>query len=128
MAGRLFAVLLLSEKSQLSAEELSSMLHASRGSISNTTRMLIQLRLLKRVSVHGDRRQYYQLSNPTALLETGSASIQHFRALLDRAMENSPEESVHARQRIGQYQQLYEFFHTEYASILKRWNEAKKQL
>ena len=80
MAGRIFAVLLTSEKEYMSADEIADYLHASRGSVSTMIRMLVQISLVKRVSVPGERKRYYQLSDPENMLNAGVVIMQHFIA------------------------------------------------
>jgi DNA-binding transcriptional regulator GbsR (MarR family) len=61
MAGRMLGWLLVCDPPHQSAGQLAAALHASNGSISMTTRMLIQAGLVDRVSLRGDRRTYYRL-------------------------------------------------------------------
>ena len=55
MFGRVLGVLMISDPPERSAEELAEELGASRGSISQTTRSLIQMSLVQRWSRPGER-------------------------------------------------------------------------
>ena len=59
MAGRVWAMLLVSNEPHLSAAELQEALGASAGSISNATRGLLDLGLIEQVNVRGERRDYF---------------------------------------------------------------------
>jgi DNA-binding transcriptional regulator GbsR (MarR family) len=59
MAGRVWAMLLLTDASRMSALELRDALGASAGSISGATRYLLDLGLIERVNVRGERRDYF---------------------------------------------------------------------
>ena len=61
MAGRIFGWLLISDPSHQTMHELTEALHASKASISNTTRMLIQMGFVERISLPGHRRDYYRI-------------------------------------------------------------------
>jgi DNA-binding transcriptional regulator GbsR (MarR family) len=59
MAGRVWAMLLVANEPHLSAAELQEALGASAGSISSATRGLLDLGLIERVNVRGERRDYF---------------------------------------------------------------------
>ena len=59
MAGRVWAMLLVMNEPYLSAADLRDALGASAGSISGATRSLLQLGLIERVNVRGERRDYF---------------------------------------------------------------------
>src|SRR5690606_38581826 len=60
IAGRIFGHLLLSSEAQ-SLEDLAKAVRASKGSISQETRLLERLGALERVTRAGDRRVYYRI-------------------------------------------------------------------
>lgn len=62
IAGRIFGHLLLSSEPQ-SLEDLATALQASKGSISQETRVLERLGALERVTHAGDRRVFYQIGD-----------------------------------------------------------------
>jgi DNA-binding transcriptional regulator GbsR (MarR family) len=62
IAGRIFGHLLLSSTPQ-SLEDLAKALQASKGSISQDTRLLERLGALERVTHAGDRRVFYQIGD-----------------------------------------------------------------
>ena len=59
MAGRVWAMLLVMDAPYLSAADLQDALGASAGSISGATRSLLQLGLIERINVRGERRDYF---------------------------------------------------------------------
>lgn len=70
--GRILALLYVSERAEMNATEIVEALGISRGSVSQTTRQLVQLRLVQRVSKPGDRRDYYRV-DPNAWSEAARA-------------------------------------------------------
>lgn len=62
IAGRIFGYLLLSTEPQ-SLEDLANSLQASKGSISQETRLLERVGALERVTHAGDRRVFYQIGD-----------------------------------------------------------------
>ncbi len=60
IAGRIFGLLLLCER-EMSLDEITKELRASKGSASVNTRLLEQRGFIERVSKPGDRRDYYRI-------------------------------------------------------------------
>lgn len=61
IAGRL-AGLFLVEGGPISFSELADRLQASRGSVSTNTRLLVERGIIERVSLPGERQDYFQLA------------------------------------------------------------------
>jgi DNA-binding transcriptional regulator GbsR (MarR family) len=59
IAGRIFALTLITEE-PLSLDDISSRLNVSKASVSNDTRLLERMGFIERLSLPGDRRDYYQ--------------------------------------------------------------------
>jgi DNA-binding transcriptional regulator GbsR (MarR family) len=61
MVGRILGLLMIADPPAQSAEDIATALHASRGSISQATRVLVQLGMVRRFTKPGARRDYFQL-------------------------------------------------------------------
>src|SRR6478609_2342541 len=59
MAGRMWGWLLICEPPEQTAADLAEALHASRGSISGTARILASAGMIRRSRRRGDRREYF---------------------------------------------------------------------
>jgi hypothetical protein len=59
MAGRVWAMLLVMDEPHLSSLDIQNALGASAGSISGASRTLLDLGLIERVNVRGERRDYF---------------------------------------------------------------------
>lgn len=71
IAGRVFGLLIF-DGALVSFGDLATQLQVSRGSISNSIRLLEERGLVKRVSKPGDRQDYFQLgSNPYVTMLKG---------------------------------------------------------
>ena len=62
IAGRIFALTLLSAAPR-SLDDIAESLGVSKASVSNDARLLERLGFLERVSLPGDRRDYYQIAD-----------------------------------------------------------------
>ena len=89
MAGRILGWLLISDPPHQSNIQLSEALMASKGSISTTTRLLIQIGLIERLSLPGVRHDYFRIKPGAShqLLKDTLNRTTAFRQLMERGLE-----------------------------------------
>ncbi|MCU0569164.1 MAG: MarR family transcriptional regulator [Oculatellaceae cyanobacterium Prado106] len=131
MSGRIFGWLLIAEPPYQSNTDLAEGLHASKGSISTMTRMLIQLGLIERVSLPTERRDYFQIK-PHAwsqMTRQRMAQITAFRQLAQRGLDMLATEPPHIKRRLQEMHDIHAFLEKELPLLDERWKEeqAKQQ-
>lgn len=124
MSGRIIGWLLIANPPYQSAEQLAEGLQASKGSISTMTRLLIQFRLIERVAIPGERRDYFAINGNAwlTLFEHRIQSLSTFRRLAERGLrlvENEPPEVRHNLEEIGD---LYSWLEGEMRDVMQRWH------
>lgn len=127
MAGRIFGWLLISAPPQQSLSELAESLQASKGSISTMTRLLIQISLIERMSLPGQRRDYFQIK-PNAwshLAEQRLAQITAFRQLAERGLKLFEDEDP-LRQQLEEMRDIHAFWERELPALNDRWEEVRQ--
>jgi DNA-binding transcriptional regulator GbsR (MarR family) len=125
MAGRLFGALLISDPPHQSNGELAEMLQASKGSISTMTRLLIQIGLIERISLAGDRRDYFQIK-PHAwaqMTKQRMAQISAFRQLAERGLAMLAGEPPRVTGRLREMHDVHAFLERELPLLDERWME-----
>ncbi len=125
MAGRIFAILLLTEDGTATQSGLSEMLQASTGSISTMTRLLEQLAFIERISLPGHRRDRFRLRQDP-LVEMSKRRIEgviHMINAIENAMRHK-DIGPAATERLERAESFYRFFHIEMELALVRWLEA----
>jgi predicted transcriptional regulator len=126
MAGRIFGWLLISDPPYQSSTELAEVLMASKGSISTTTRFLIQLGLVERFVIPGVRHDYFRLRQD-ALQRTIrhglEDEIRMFRRLAEQGLELMGSESSVRRQWLGEMHDRYVFLEQEFPALMERWEK-----
>jgi len=129
MAGKIFGCLLLSRESDVSTDELVQQLRASRGSISTMTRLLIQLGMVDRVGRSGERIDYFRIKPDTwtRILKVRMGQIIEFHTMIERALEIVTPEDTGPYNRLREMHEFYEFFEHEFADLLDRWEDQRKQ-
>ena len=124
MAGRVFGWLLISAPPYQSSAELAEVLMASKGSISTTTRLLIQIGLLERYVIPGQRHDNFRLRQD-ALKRT----IQHgledeiklFQEIARKGLELMKGESSVRCQWLEEMYDRYTFLEKEFPALMERW-------
>ncbi len=125
MAGRILGWLLICNPPHQSTSDLAEILQASKGSISTMTRLLIQGGLVERISMPGDRRDYFciKLGAWSAMIEQRLAQIAAIRQLAERGLEIVREEDP--RQRLQEMRDFHAFFERELPAIADRWKRER---
>jgi DNA-binding transcriptional regulator GbsR (MarR family) len=128
MAGRVFGWLLISDPPYQSPAELAEVLMASKGSISTTTRLLMQIGLLERFFIPGHRHDHFRLRED-ALQRT----IQHgledeiklFRDIAQRGLSLMKGEASIRCQWLEEMYDRYTFLEKEFPVLMERWQRQR---
>jgi DNA-binding transcriptional regulator GbsR (MarR family) len=130
MAGRIFGWMLVAETPYQSLQELAEVLRASKGSISNMTRYLMQLDVIERVALPGQRRHYVKIMSeswwflPNQWLDT----VKSIHELAERGVGLLEDKNPETRIRLEEMRDLYAFLEEEFPSLLERWEKTRKKL
>ena len=103
------------------------MLRASRGSISTSTRYLVQLGFIERVSKPGERRDYFR-NKPGAWVEMtrrGMEEARLYRELAERGLGLLDSSDPEVRRGLEEMRAFYSFVEREFPSVFERWEALK---
>ena len=127
MAGRIWGVLLISDREQLSFEELMECVGASRGSVSTLARLLEGIGLIERVTLRGDRKHYYRAADAQAIIRAELSGIRVFERLMENGARAAGRGRSRARTRLAEFHELMQFFSDEYSALIERWHKQKER-
>ena len=129
MAGRILGWLMISNPPHQSTGELTQALLASKGSISTMTRLLIQIGLIERLSLPGQRRDYFRIKAGAwhQMLTDSLVQIRAFRQLVEHGLELIEDKAHFNRQWLEEMRDMYAFFEREYPALLERWEHEYKK-
>ena len=121
---------LISDPPYQSPAELAEALIASKGSISTTTRLLIQIGLIERFTLPGVRHDYFRI-RPDAWHHTVRRGLEDeikmFRQLAEHGLELLTDKTPQARQSLLEMYSVYAFFEREFPTLLERWEQESKR-
>lgn len=125
MAGRILGWLLICDPPHQSMGEIAAVLRASKGSISSMTRFLIQVGLVERVSLPGERRDYFRIRSNAwvELMQAKMAEITHLRRLAEQGLELLDSDDPARRERLENMRDTYLFLEAEFPALLQRWQD-----
>ena len=126
IGGRILGLLLAASR-PVSSEELSEMLEASRSSVSTNMRTLLMIGLAARVSLPGERSDYYIFSDEgwEAILKIRLDRIESLREMAEdgmRGMQNQHPAWV----RLEEITAWTEMVEKAYEGIIKAWQSRKE--
>ncbi|MGB3306109.1 MAG: MarR family transcriptional regulator [Thermomicrobiales bacterium] len=130
MLGRVLALLMISDPPTLSAEEIAVALKASRGSVSQGTRALIQMGMIRRISVPGERRDYFQI-RPYAWTEAirrEGATIDRMLAVFQHGLCLTEGHSPEARLALEESVAFMQFWKRRMGALFQEWDEERERI
>lgn len=109
IAGRILGFLII-HGGPFSFSELAQRLQVSRGSISTNTRLLETIGVIERVSMPGDRQDYFQIRNKPydELLRGSILRLRKAREVVLTAEKDIPDTLDAAHQRLKELREFYE--------------------
>jgi DNA-binding MarR family transcriptional regulator len=129
MLGRVLGVLMISDPPERSAEELAEELGASRGSISQATRSLIQMSLVQRWSRPGERRDYFRIK-PGAwheIMRREMEALGGFREMAERGLDLLDSQDPDVRRSLEEMRDFYAYWEKEMPTVLERWEKESRR-
>ncbi len=129
MAGRILGWLMISDPPHQTTTELTQALLASKGSISTMTRLLIRLGLIERISLPGQRRDYFRIKEGAwhQMLKESLVQITAFRELIERGLGLIEDKAHFNRQWLEEMRDMYTFFEREFPAMMERWEQERQK-
>lgn len=128
MTGRIIGWLLVCQPAEQTAAQLALALDASKGSISTNTRLLLQLGVIERVSLPGERATHFRIAAggwENFILGEGHR-VAKIRESAEQGLELLANAPAEHRARMLEFHDLFAFIDREYPMLLQHYAEWKK--
>lgn len=129
MSGRVFGWLLISDPPYQSPAEMADILLASKGSISTTIRLLMQIGLIQQHVIPGERHNHYRLK-ADALYKTVQHGLEDeiklFRDLAEHGLELMKDGAPVRRQWLEEMYRQYSFLEKEFPALMERYEKTRE--
>ena len=123
MAGRMWGWLLICEPAEQTAADIADALHASRGAISGTARLLASAGMIRRTTRRGDRREYF--SAPPEVFDQFLANAgriyRQFREMAERGLAAMADRPPESRERLQELRDVFAFVEREVPAVVDRF-------
>jgi DNA-binding transcriptional regulator GbsR (MarR family) len=126
MAGRVFGWLLIAAPPYQSPAELAEVLMASKGSISTTLHILLQVGLIERFVIPGVRHDHFRLHQealPRIIKHGLEDEITMLKGLAERGLELLKGESSMRRKWLEEMHDRYTFLDREFPALMERYKK-----
>ena len=126
IAGRIFGYLLATDQT-FSLEDLAERLQASKASVSTNARMLEQFGMIRRVSVLGDRRDFYRVQDDPweQMLRVAQGRWREMVNVFTEAAQRLPEPA--GRARMDQAARFHRLLIQECDALFETWHTLLRQ-
>lgn len=108
IAGRIAGYFII-HGGPVSFAQLAEEMQVSRASISTNARMLVNIGFIEKITIPGDRQDYYQLCNSPFLrmIEGYLQRMRRMQAIVEDAERNIPDTMPDSQLRLQQMRQFY---------------------
>ena len=129
MAGRVFGTLIVSKQESLSFDQICETLDASKGSISGTTKQLVEIGLIEPVSLPGDRKTYYRITKIELgdLLKSRMQMFSKFSENLTKGRSLRDKEDE-VSQWLLEASTFYSWIGSEMDQVIDKWHDQKDEI
>ena len=128
MAGRVLGTLMIANPPEVSSKELRESLGASKGAVSQATRVLEQLGFIRRISRRGERGDYFRITPRVwdEMMRRDLESNRIFLQMAERGLDLLGSDEPGARWSLEQMREFYAYRDEELSGALERWQEKRK--
>lgn len=128
-AGRMLGWLLVCDPPHQTMDELVEVLQVSKSSVSTTSRLLMYIGLVSKVSFPGERKDFYRISEDAWVQgwEAKNNQTTEMKQMAARGLELLPEGETERRDRLQEMFDLYAFLEAELPKLTQRWLETRQK-
>jgi DNA-binding transcriptional regulator GbsR (MarR family) len=129
MAGRMWGWLLICEPTEQTAAEIAEALHASRGAISGTARLLANAGLVRRSTRPGDRREYFSAPAEAldSMLMSAASLYRQMRQIAERGLAAIEDRPAESKARLEEFRDVMGFVEVEVPRVIARFLADRNQ-
>lgn len=128
MAGRVIAWLMIADPSHQTMPDLVEALHASKSSISTATRILINFQLVEKISMRGERKDFYRLK-PNIWKDSIQLAVKKmtdFKDIANHSLELLGDTDTR-KDKLEEMYDVYAFMESQMPQIMENWEKQKNR-
>lgn len=127
-ASRILALLLISDRTELTFDEIQQTLGVSKSSASVAINLLLSMNRIEYITKVGDRKRYFRskIMNWREDMKQNMERMTEINILLKEILSQRPKSTKEFNNTLREITDFMEFFEKEVPTIFKKW-EAKNK-
>lgn len=128
-AGRVLGLLYVSDRPELTFDEIRETLGISKSAASNAINLLLHVNRLEYITFAGDRKRYFRLKLSTwrETLTEEIGKVTEFSATLQQVLLNRTKDTPEYNRSIDELADFLNYLHSEIPTLLQKWEQTKVQ-
>ncbi|PVY42182.1 GbsR/MarR family transcriptional regulator [Pontibacter virosus] len=125
--ARVMGLLLVSDRAELTFDEISETLNISKSATSNALNMLLNTGHIEYTTFPGDRKRYFRIksSNWRDLFGKKMEDLSHLNGLLKRVLEVRKRENPVYDAKLNDFISFLDFVKNRMPSLIDEWEKSK---
>lgn len=125
--GRIIGLLMVSDRTQLTFDEIISTLQLSKSAVSNALNFLLDTGRIEYYTKPGDRKRYFMLKGNHVADEfrKNASRFLEISAFLKEILQSRTKSTTEFNQRLKEAIDFMEFLGEELPAIFKKWEKRK---
>lgn len=126
--ARIAALLLVSDRLELTFDEIREVLNLSKSATSNALNFLLSMERIEYITKPGDRKRYFRsnLSDWKENMKTKFLEFEKVNALMQEVLDQRPHSTKDFNQGLEEFINFLGFMHKEIPALFKKWEQLKK--
>lgn len=127
-SARIAALLLVSDKLELTFDEIRELLNLSKSATSNALNLLLSMDRIEYITKPGDRKRYFKsnLSDWKENMKNKFLEFDKVHRTMREVLEQRPHSTKDFNQGLEEFVNFMEFMHREIPVLFKKWELSKK--
>ncbi|MFD2515361.1 GbsR/MarR family transcriptional regulator [Pontibacter locisalis] len=127
-AGRIMGLMFVSDRPELTFDEIRETLNISKSATSTALNLLIETGPVEYITFAGDRKRYFRLktSNWRDSLTKRFNNIINFKILLKEVMETRSDKSSEFNSCLAEFVDFLEYMQQELPVLLEKWEKSRR--
>ena len=123
--ARVMGLLLVSDKAELTFEEISETLNISKSATSNALNMLLNTGHIEYTTFSGDRKRYFRIksSNWQEMFNKKMEDLGDLNNMLKRVLEVRKRENPVYDQKLNSFISFLDYLKTQLPVLIEQWNK-----
>lgn len=127
-AARIVSLLLVSDKTELTFEEICETLNLSKSATSNGLNFLLSTNKVEYITQPGERRRYFRckLQSLKEGVQRSLAGIDAFNVVLKKILEQRPVGTRDFNAKLQETTEFLDFIQGELPALFQKWEKSRR--